>query len=128
MGGAEARKRGHYRGKARIGKMVELTYRVTDGGDGSEHKVTTKNIGVGGAFLLTPRPLPPGTKLKVTLAVPDRTGDLTVDAEVRWIIDTRNGSPENQHGMGVKFSGIGVEDTMLLNEFFASLPEAVELD
>ena len=128
MGEPEPKGRDHYRGTARVGRRVELSYRSAADDGTNEQKVFTKNIGVGGAFLLTADPLPPGTKLKVTLSVPSRPAPLVIDSEVRWIVDGKHDEPESQHGMGVKFSGIPVNDLLLLNEYFSSLPESIDID
>lgn len=128
MGEPEPKGRNHYRGKARIGRRVELRYSAEDNGKTVDENVFTKNIGVGGAFLLTADPLPTGTKMTLSLLVPSRAEPLVVDGEVRWIVDGANNEPAAQHGMGVKFSGIAVDDLLLLNEYFSSLPEAIDMD
>lgn len=127
MGEAEPKGRDHYRGKARVGRRIELSYALVDDAD-KPQRVFTKNIGVGGAFLLTTDPQPPGTKLTITLEAPSRPGPLTLAGEVRWIVDGKHDEPESQHGMGVKFSGIPIGDLMLLNEYFSSLPESIDID
>ena len=50
MAESKRERRGHFRGKARPGRRVEVRYRVVDGGQFSdEQRAYTKNIGVGGA-------------------------------------------------------------------------------
>jgi hypothetical protein len=104
-------------------------------GEGAQPvRAVTKNIGVGGAFVTTPDPPPPGTPLRLALIVPRSTqsGDergasagvrtvIEVRAEVRWIVDGKHDEPESEFGMGVKFSSLDVEQLMLLNDYFASL-------
>lgn len=129
MGEAERKGRDHYRGKARVGRRVEVAFRAAEATNPNvDQKLFTKNIGVGGAFLLTTDPLPTGTKLSVTLTVPTRPLPLTIAAEVRWIIDGKHDEPESEHGMGVKFSAIAVDDLLLLNEFFSSIPDSIDID
>lgn len=129
MGEAERKGRDHYRGKARVGRRVEVAFRAAEATNPNvDQKLFTKNIGVGGAFLLTTDPLPTGTKLSVTLTVPTRPLPLTIAAEVRWIIDGKHDEPESEHGMGVKFSAIPVDDLLLLNEFFSSIPDSIDID
>ena len=88
----------------------------------------TKNIGVGGAFIITPDPSPPGTSLQIALQVPATSRAIEVRGEVRWIVDGKHDEPEAEHGMGVKFAGLDVEQLMALNEYFASLTSTMDHD
>jgi uncharacterized protein (TIGR02266 family) len=119
--GTARERRGHFRGKPRPGRRVEVTYQPEGDGASPPVRAVTKNIGVGGAFVSTPDPLPPGTPLRLTLVVPQATQPIEVRAEVRWIIDGKHDEPERDYGMGVKFSALDVEQLMLLNDYFASL-------
>jgi uncharacterized protein (TIGR02266 family) len=121
---SSSRARDHFRNKPRPGRRVAVQYAEKDG---PTQSAFTKNIGVGGAFILTTDPHPPGTRLSVNLKVPNAPA-IDVEAEVRWIIDGKHDEPEREHGMGVKFSGLRVEQLMALNEYFASLTETVDLD
>ncbi len=76
----------------------------------------TRNIGVGGAFIVTATPPAPGTHLLLTLHVPTPAKHIEVKAEVRW-----TSSVDGATGMGVKFYGLDVEELLQLNEYFASL-------
>lgn len=122
---AESKKlerRVHFRGKARAGRRVELTYAPL-GEDrqpqGEPLHGVTSNIGVGGAFILAAEPMRIGTRLHVQLRVPTSEIPISVDAEVRWIVSRL----EDEHGagMGVKFYGLDVEALLRLSEYFASL-------
>jgi uncharacterized protein (TIGR02266 family) len=88
----------------------------------------TKNIGVGGAFILASKPLPPGTHLSLSLRLPSASEPLQVDGEVRWVLDGKSGAPESEWGMGIKFSALDVDQLLTLNDYFASLAETVDLD
>ncbi len=122
-------RRGHFRGKARPGRRVDVRYRVFEHGQMSdEHRAHTLNIGVGGAFIVTPEPAPPGTALQVQVIVPSQPRPIEIKAEVRWIIDGKNDEPVGDHGMGCKFSGLDVDQLMALNEYFASLTSTVDID
>ena len=122
-------RRGHFRGKARPGRRVEVRYRVIEHGQLSEEqRAYTKNIGIGGAFIITPDPSPPGTSLQIALQVPAASRTIEVRGEVRWIIDGKHDEPESEHGMGVKFGGLDVEQLMALNEYFASLTSTMDHD
>lgn len=130
MAESKRERRGHFRGKPRPGRRVEVSYRVIDasGQLGDEVVAYTKNIGIGGAFILCHAPAPPGTALKLVLKVPQARNALEVEAEVRWIIDGKHDEPAREHGMGVKFSGLDVDQLLALNEYFASLTSTVDHD
>jgi uncharacterized protein (TIGR02266 family) len=128
MAESKRERRGYFRGKPRPGRRVEVRYRTTDDTGAGEHLAFTKNIGVGGAFILTPEPLPPGTGLSIALNVPSARHPVEVTAEVRWIVDGKHDEPEREHGMGVKFNGLDVDQLLALNEYFASLTSTVDHD
>jgi uncharacterized protein (TIGR02266 family) len=110
-------RRTHFRGKARPGRRVELEFCAADGPRGGPMtSAFTRNIGVGGAFIVTDRPAPVGARLTISLQVPTATVPIAVTAEVRWI-----GGDGDESGMGVKFSNLDVDQLLQLSEYFASL-------
>jgi hypothetical protein len=130
MADSKRERRDHFRGKPRPGRRLEVRYRVLDRGLLSdEQRAFTKNIGVGGAFIVTPDPAPPGACLQIALQMPGTgaNGDdggpraFEVHGDVMWIVDGQHDEPERDHGMGVRFNGLEVEQLLQLNEFFASL-------
>jgi uncharacterized protein (TIGR02266 family) len=122
-------RRGHFRGKARPGRRVEVRWRVIEHGQLSdEQRAYTKNIGVGGAFIITPDPPPPGTHLQIALQVPASLRPIEVRGDVRWIVDGKDDEPDTDYGMGVKFAGLDVDQLMALNEYFASLTSTMDHD
>jgi Tfp pilus assembly protein PilZ len=122
-------RRGHFRGKARPGRRVEVRYRTLSHGQLSdEQRAYTKNIGVGGAFIITPDPPPPGTLLHIAISVPAASRVLEVRGDVRWIVDGAHEEDPREHGMGVKFGGLDVDQLMALNEYFASLTSTMDHD
>lgn len=110
-------RRNHFRGKPRPGRRVEVEYRAGDGG--APHRAYTRNIGVGGAFIVTTSPESPGTVLEVGLLVGTGAGRIDVRAEVRWVV-----ADGEIAGMGVKFMPLEAEALLALNEYFASLTGA----
>jgi uncharacterized protein (TIGR02266 family) len=122
-------RRGHFRGKPRPGRRVEVRYQVVERGEpGDAQSAFTKNIGVGGAFIFTGDPPPPGASLRITVVVPQAARPIEVTAEVRWIVDGKHDEPAAEHGMGVKFAGLDVDQLLALNEYFASLTATVDVD
>jgi uncharacterized protein (TIGR02266 family) len=122
-------RRDHFRNKPRPGRRVEVQYRpLAVAGEAEAVQAFTKNIGVGGAFILTTDPAPPGTKLMLSLKVPSSPDLVDIEAEVRWIIDGKHDEPEREHGMGIKFNGLRIDQLMSLNEYFANLTDTVDSD
>ncbi len=120
-------KRNHFRGKPRPDRHIELSYRLfVNGALTDEKKAHTKNIGVGGAFILVVPPPEAGTTLLVSIPVGGGKPPLDVKAEVRWVIGAASGAPESAQGMGVRFTALDVDQLLVLNEFFASLPATVD--
>lgn len=110
-------RRSHFRGKPRPGRRVEVEY-LPAAGSTPPRRAFTRNIGVGGAFIVTDEPELPGTSFDLMLLVPTSTDPVRVKAEVRW---NHAGDAEFPRGMGVKFHPLDVDELLLLNEYFASL-------
>ncbi len=124
MAESKREQRGHFRGKARPGRRVEVRWRKTDASAATAVTGFTKNIGVGGAFILTTEPLPPGTQLAVSIVLSGSESanpPIEVTAEVRWVVDGKGGAPTGEQGMGVRFAALEVDSLVLLTEYFASL-------
>jgi uncharacterized protein (TIGR02266 family) len=123
-------RRGHFRGKPRPGRRVQVRYQATghQGAGSEEQRAHTKNIGVGGAFILTARPLKVGTHLRLVVDMPVGT-PIEVRAEVRWVVAPAlpgAEGPTQDPGMGVRFAGLDVEQLLALNEYFASLTATID--
>jgi uncharacterized protein (TIGR02266 family) len=111
-------RRSHFRGKPRPGRRVEVSY---TGEDGALLRAHTRNIGVGGAFVVTARPVKPGSALTLAVHIPTATDPLTVTGEVRWTVPPREDVPGQEAGMGIRFQPLDVEALLALNEYFATL-------
>ena len=119
MSGDKGERRGHFRGKPRPGRRVQVRFQLAGGAEVVAH---TKNIGVGGAFIVTPQPPALGTHLRLVVEMPSSGESIEVRAEVRWLSGV--GTPEA--GMGVRFAGLDVDQLLALNEYFASLTATVD--
>jgi uncharacterized protein (TIGR02266 family) len=117
-------RRSHFRGKPRPGRRVEVEYVLVDE-PSQRHKAFTRNIGVGGAFVVTEDPEPPGTKLELSLEIVPLHKRVELRGEVRWIAD---GELDACHGMGIKFQGLAVDQLLELNEYFTSLTATADPD
>lgn len=72
----------------------------------------TRNIGVGGAFVVTRLVQPVGSSIALELVLPTSEQVFTLPAVVRWT---------DGDGMGVQFVGVDVDVLLELNDFFATL-------
>lgn len=62
-----------------------------------------KNIGRGGTFIRTDKPLPIGTEFSFRLLVPTLAEPLHLRGRVQWIIGAELASDEQPAGMGIGF-------------------------
>ncbi len=113
--------RNHFRGKARPGRRVKIGYRRVDQPDAAFTEAVTRNIGVGGAYVLTDDPEEIGTALAIRLSIPTTAESIEVKGEVRWSNPT---GADDDAGMGVVFLDIDVDCVLILGEYFASLTGA----
>jgi hypothetical protein len=101
-------RRQHFRGKARPGRVLPIRFRV---GAGAWVDASTRNIGVGGAFIVAAASAV-GTLITLELTLPTSDRAFTLTAEVRW---------SAADGMGVQFVGVDVDVLLELNDFFSTL-------
>jgi len=108
-------RRRHFRGKARPGRRVRLRYRRR----GGDHwtPAETRNIGVGGAFILGAQ-LASGTEIEVEIDLTGRTTPLPLRAEVRW---SARGDGPDPLGVGVQFMDVDIDVLLELNGYLATL-------
>jgi type IV pilus assembly protein PilZ len=64
----------------------------------------TRNISHGGTFIKTDKPLPIGTEFVFKLQIPNLEEPLSIQGQVRWIIQPGEETEEEQDpGMGIRF-------------------------
>lgn len=119
-------RRFHFRGRARAGRRVELSYRLSGDENAETSRAVTSNIGVGGAFVLTESPLAVGTTLRVSIDVPTTEETIETDATVRWVVTPETADELHAPGMGIKFQRLDVEALLSLSEYFASLTPSAD--
>jgi len=103
-------RRRHFRGKARPGRVVPVKFRGD--ADAEWVRADTRNIGVGGAFIVSQLVQPIGSLVTVELTLPDTDQTFSLPAVVRWA---------SVDGMGVQFMGVDVDVLLELNDYFATL-------
>jgi hypothetical protein len=113
---ATPERRRHFRGKARPGRRVKLRFRRRDGGEGWT-AAETRNIGVGGAFILGVE-VPAQTEIEVEIDVAGRATPLLLTAEVRW---SSRGDGADPVGVGVQFHDVDIDVLLELNGYLATL-------
>lgn len=75
-------------------------------------EASTRNIGVGGAFIVTPDIPVVGASIAIQLTLPTSDQTFSLPAVVRWAAGD---------GMGVQFVGVDVDVLLELNDYFATL-------
>lgn len=108
--GPRHERRRHFRGKARPGRILAVRFRAED--HTAWVPAETRNVGVGGAFIVTPLVQHVGSKLTVELTLPNTDQTFALPSVVRWAAGD---------GMGVQFVGVDVDILLELNDFFATL-------
>jgi len=108
-------RRRHFRGKARAGRRIRVRYRRR--GSESWEQAETRNIGVGGAFILGAA-LPAKTEIEVEIDISGRESPLRLGGEVRWSAD---GNGEDPLGVGVQFIDVDIDVLLELNSYLATL-------
>lgn len=87
---------------------------------GASFPATSANIGMGGLFVKTERPFPVGARVALDLNLPDQVQAISVDGEVRWILE-KDG---RQAGMGLRFVDPPVNATVAIYGLLKGLEDA----
>ena len=103
-------RRHHFRGKARGGHDLGVRFRLA----GGTEWVTAgaRDVGAGGAFIITKTAEPISAEIVLELVLPTSDQVFTLSARVRW------SSPD---GMGVEFLGEPADVLLELTDYFATL-------
>jgi uncharacterized protein (TIGR02266 family) len=115
----------HYRSGRRQPVALSLRYRRDEQGAALVQHGTTSDLGLGGAFIETDRPMPVGARVILIFTAPTAWEPLEVPAEVRWVSD---GSGEEPVGFGVRFHSLGGATATALYELVhaSAYPEGSE--
>ncbi len=108
-------RRRHFRGKARAGRRIRVRYRQRGGDQWTSAE--TRNIGIGGAFILGAE-LAAKVQIDVEVDVAGRAAPLLLTAEVRW---SSRGDGEDPLGIGVQFLDVDIDVLLELNGYLATL-------
>jgi len=66
----------------------------------------TANLSVGGMFIVTDRPLPKGTLLRMSFRLPGGEETIEATGQVRWAVQPSSSEPMRP-GMGISFEELG---------------------
>jgi len=111
MDGHQHERRHHFRSKPRPGRVLAVKFRA---GDAGWIEAQTRDIGVGGAFIVTQDIQPVGAGITLELSLPGSDRVFTIPAAVRWSATGADG------GMGVQFVGVDIDVLLELNEMFSA--------
>lgn len=76
-----------------------------------------RDLGAGGVFIQTTKPLDLGSHIDLTFTIPDSKETLMAKGSVIWVQPVMKGRPELTPGMGVQFTGFTAEQRKLLEDF-----------
>jgi uncharacterized protein (TIGR02266 family) len=106
---------------------TELEVQVEVRADEELYAGTTKNIGLGGVFLATPKVRAVGERLVLTFTLPGEDEPIAVESEVRWVRDPSAGvAPEEPPGMGLRFVNLAFERSLVLQRFLTDREREAE--
>ena len=101
----------------RSGQRVPIQLLVDYKADGHYLFDFCRDLGTGGVFIQTPRPLPTGSDIDLTFTIPDSKETLSTKGTVIWAQAPVTGRKDLVPGMGVQFSGFTGEQRRVLEEF-----------
>jgi uncharacterized protein (TIGR02266 family) len=76
-----------------------------------------KDLGSGGVFIQTQKPLPKGSEIDLTFTIPDSKETLEASGHVIWVQAEVSGRDDLTPGMGVQFNGFQDGQRRLLEDF-----------
>lgn len=77
--------------------------------EGGQIECVTRNVSLGGMYLVTSSSLPYGTTVTLEFYLPALKEDVNIEATVRWVKDD---------GMGVQFGSLRAREVWGLNQLF----------
>lgn len=101
----------------RGGRRVPIQLLVDYKAEGNYLFDFCKDLGAGGVFIQTSKPLPTGSSIDLTFTIPDSKETLIAKGKVIWVQNPVEGRKELTPGMGVQFDGFSVEQRRLLEDF-----------
>ncbi|MCX6124456.1 MAG: TIGR02266 family protein [Proteobacteria bacterium] len=78
-----------------------------------------RDMGTGGVFIETPKPLPMGAELELTFTIPDSKETLRTKAKVIWSQQPVADRANVNVGMGVQFENFSIQNRKILTDFIS---------
>ena len=103
--------------EGRVDQRVPIQLLVDYKADGSYLFDFCRDLGTGGVFIQTNKPLPTGSDIDLTFTIPDSKETLNTKGTVIWAQQPVAGRKDLVPGMGVQFSGFSGEQRRLLEGF-----------
>jgi len=101
----------------RSGRRVPIQLLVDYKSDGNYLFDFCKDLGTGGVFIQTTKPLPTGSAIDLTFTIPDSKETLITKGTVIWVQSPVAERKDLVPGMGVQFKTFSVEQRRLLEDF-----------
>lgn len=101
----------------RTGRRVPIQLLVDYKANGNYLFDFCKDLGAGGVFIQTTKPLPTGATIDLTFTIPDSKETLITKGKVIWVQEPVAERSDLTPGMGVQFDGFSVEQRRLLEDF-----------
>ncbi len=101
----------------RIDRRVPIQLLVDYKADGHYLFDFCKDLGAGGVFIQTTKPLPTGANIDLTFTIPDSKETLMTRGTVIWVQAPVAERKDLTPGMGVQFAAFSSEQRIVLEEF-----------
>jgi len=101
----------------RLGRRVPIQLLVDYKADGTYLFDFCRDLGTGGVFIETVKPLPTGSSIDLTFTIPDSKETVVTKGTVIWVQSAIAGKKELVPGMGVQFDRFTAEQRRLLEDF-----------
>jgi uncharacterized protein (TIGR02266 family) len=102
--------------EGRSGRRIPIQLLVDYKSDGNYLFDFCRDLGTGGVFIQTTKPLPTGSAIDLTFTIPDSKETLNAKGTVIWVQGQVNKS-EATAGMGVQFAAFSNDQRKLLEAF-----------
>jgi len=110
--------KGHFRTSPRPQIACQIVLHRADPGAGGPLVSYTRDLSVGGLFVVTEEQLDKGERVTVVMSTPSTWEPLTLEATVCW---TRAAVGDDPAGVGLQFVDLSQDQHVALTEFVASL-------
>jgi type IV pilus assembly protein PilZ len=101
----------------RLGRRIPIQLLVDYKSEGNYLFDFCKDLGAGGVFIQTTKPLTTGSTLDLTFTIPDSKETLTTKGRVIWVQNPVAERKDLTPGMGVQFDAFSVDQRKILDEF-----------